>query len=406
MKSRKLPPPALRRRILLTLFVFGILSLLITVKERRDDTVPEGYLPRNPVGGGSYDVPLTAQRAGTSADMILTVGEQAPDRAQILAAIDAAEQELSAALPRGAAAEHVTQDLPFLDQLKDSPVSVLWISEAPEILDHAGTIGENIPADGASVRVRAVLSYEKEVREIPYSFRVYPADTAIPEMLAKQLRIAADRVNDPSSDRLLLPSALEGETVLWQAKHSHSGLILFLLGLLASAVMLAGFFKENADAEKKLEKALLHDYPDLIDTLVLLLSAGMSSRGAVGKMALDYKAGLQKGGMKRPGYELFLAAHQDMQRGVLERDAYVRLGQSCHVSRYKTLSSLLVQNLEKGGASMHAILLREAKDAADCRLKEARILGEEAGTKLLAPMLLMLGIVLVFLTVPAFMTFL
>ena len=54
---------------------------------------------------------------------------------------------------------------------------------------------------------------------------------------------------------------------------------------------------------------------------------------------------------------------------------------------------------------MQSILLREAKDAADCRLKEARILGEEAGTKLLAPMLLMLGIVLVFLTVPAFLTF-
>ena len=406
MKRRQLPPPALRRRILLTLLVFGVLSLLITLKEQRADTVPEGYLARNETGGGSYDAALRASRGSTSTDLILTVGERSPDRGQILSALDAAQQAIEEALPQGKAAEHVTEDLPFSDQLADSPVSVLWISEAPVLLTHTGAIGENIPVEDAAVRIRAVLSYEKEVREVPFTFRVYPADYKTPAMLARQLLAAADRENDPSSDRLLLPSVLGGEPLQWQSVRSHNGLILFALGLLASAVMLAGFFKENADADRKLEKALLHDYPDLIDTLVLLLSAGMSSRGAVGKIALDYRAGLQKGCSKRPGYELFLAAHQDMQRGVLERDAYIRLGQSCCVSRYKTLSSLLVQNLEKGGAALHAILLREAKDAADCRLKEARIRGEEAGTKLLGPMLLMLGIVLIFLTVPAFMTFL
>ena len=54
---------------------------------------------------------------------------------------------------------------------------------------------------------------------------------------------------------------------------------------------------------------------------------------------------------------------------------------------------------------MAAILGREAEEAYEERKKRARILGEEAGTKLLLPMLLMLVIVMAILMVPAFFAF-
>lgn len=53
---------------------------------------------------------------------------------------------------------------------------------------------------------------------------------------------------------------------------------------------------------------------------------------------------------------------------------------------------------------MNELLKREAADALEDRKKQARKLGEEAGTKMLGPMFLMLAVVLIMIVVPAFFT--
>ncbi len=57
-----------------------------------------------------------------------------------------------------------------------------------------------------------------------------------------------------------------------------------------------------------------------------------------------------------------------------------------------------------GTKNMRAILETEMTDAMEQRKNLARRLGEEAGTRLLMPLFLMLGIVMVMIMVPAMMT--
>lgn len=54
---------------------------------------------------------------------------------------------------------------------------------------------------------------------------------------------------------------------------------------------------------------------------------------------------------------------------------------------------------------MAALLEQEAEEAFEERKNSAKKLGEEAGTKLLFPMLLMLGIVIAIIMVPALLSF-
>ena len=68
-------------------------------------------------------------------------------------------------------------------------------------------------------------------------------------------------------------------------------------------------------------------------------------------------------------------------------------------------TNLLVQNLKKGSNGILAALRQEAKNAFEERRNMARKLGEEAGTKLLLPMMLMLGIVMVLIIIPAYFSF-
>ena len=65
-------------------------------------------------------------------------------------------------------------------------------------------------------------------------------------------------------------------------------------------------------------------------------------------------------------------------------------------------ASFLSQNLKKGTRGLTELLSLEAIHAFEERKARARRKGEEAGKKLLAPMVMMLGIVLIIVVVPAF----
>ena len=79
-------------------------------------------------------------------------------------------------------------------------------------------------------------------------------------------------------------------------------------------------------------------------------------------------------------------------------------GRRCKLQPYLKLSSVLEQNRKAGTKNLRAILRTEMEDAFEMRKNLARRMGEEAGTKLLAPLFLMLGIVMVMIMAPAMMT--
>ena len=61
--------------------------------------------------------------------------------------------------------------------------------------------------------------------------------------------------------------------------------------------------------------------------------------------------------------------------------------------------------LKKGNKGLCELLERESAEAFAERKNMAQHLGEEVGTKLLFPMLLMLGIVILIIMVPAVLSF-
>ena len=79
-------------------------------------------------------------------------------------------------------------------------------------------------------------------------------------------------------------------------------------------------------------------------------------------------------------------------------------GRRCDVQVYIRLGALLSQNLRKGTKGLTELLKLESIQAFEERKAQAKRLGEEAGTKLLLPMFLMLAVVLVIVIVPAFLT--
>lgn len=127
----------------------------------------------------------------------------------------------------------------------------------------------------------------------------------------------------------------------------------------------------------------------------------MTIRGTFQKLAGDYEAKCREGGKSSPAYEEILYTCRELHSGVSEGLAYEHFGRRTGLQEYIRLSTLLAQNLKRGNSTLLDRLREEAEKSAEERLQQSKKLGEEAGTKLLVPMVLMLAVVMVVIMIPA-----
>ena len=395
------------RKALLIIFAANALGACALFSEWSSSTVRSGYLVREGYGGTSYTENLEVDVGGETESVALSVPPRTRTEDDVSALLAAACADLPDIVLGGMPVSHVDRDLMFVSSLGDEGITVSWMTDSPAVIDWDGKICRDVPAAGSDVRLTAELSLDGYVRELTMDITVYPRSLTPAEKLRDDVERAVDTENASSAgdEKFILPEKIDGKPVSWSMPDSSTGLIILVMGMLSSVLFLFSRIQNRGIELDKKRQQLMCDYPNVISYLVLLLNAGMSMRTAFARLALDYKKSIDAGGRVKAGYEVIAEASAEMEKGVSEVDAYMHIGQNTPEIRYKTFSTLLVQNLRKGSRELTGILEREAAEAFEERKKQARILGEQAGTKLMFPMLLMLGVVLVILMVPAYLSF-
>ena len=148
---------------------------------------------------------------------------------------------------------------------------------------------------------------------------------------------------------------------------------------------------------KKKRSAVESAYPEFVEKFVLLFGAGLNVRGILQRISesnIDENLAVEIKVLLR-----------DLGNGILEKDAIEHFGKRLGSPLYIKFCSLLIGNLKKGNTELLNLLKEEAENAFTYRKNHARKLGEEAGTKLLFPMIMMLGVVMAVIILPAFMSF-
>ena len=129
----------------------------------------------------------------------------------------------------------------------------------------------------------------------------------------------------------------------------------------------------------------------------------MPIRTAWFKIAGDYREKSVRNGI-RAAYEEMVHTMYEIKRGRSERESYENFGIRCGLTCYRKFASVLSQNLKKGSKGLAKLLEAEAREAFEDRKSIAKKAGEEAGTKLLVPMFLMLAVVMAIMVIPAFLS--
>lgn len=297
----------------------------------------------------------------------------------------------------------IEHPLSLMEKLADWPVSIRWFSDRPEILDWEGCVGDGIAQEGERVILTATIELQEEETTESWELLVFPEvrdeKKQVEEMVEKANADPAD-----GSEWMQLPAAVNGERLIWKKAGEGASYGAALLALALPTMVLLHRQQQEKERKKREQQQMQQDYPEIVTKLQLLLSTGMNLRKSVERIADDYIA-YMRGEEVRAAYEILVEICREMERGLGEKEAYEALGERWGMLCYRTLAALLVQCLQKGSSGVEQVLEKEAGQARRLRRQQAQILGEQASTRLLFPMILMLLVVFVILLVPAWLTF-
>lgn len=409
----------------LTLFALSITlgSVLVTASEiktiKTDELLEGNMIKRNSYLGGKKDVKLKVHRGEEEnrEEVDITVSDKGYTHDELMQMAAEADEIIAESMPAGnPSVDEVIYDLSFARSIPGYPFKISWRTTDPLLISKDGRIDQDRFEklkekkdiyEGIETGIHYELTYEDFVHETDLAVRVFPENMNNEMTLSQYVKELAHEndVNERKEDYLKLPDEVDGQPLVYEEIKDKKSVVLLMLTLMTA---LGLYLREGEELKKKVkerEKELISDYPQMVNKFLLFYSAGLTTRGIVSKLCKEYRISLDKGGKKRYLYEEMLICEGHMNEGMGEITAYEGFAAGCGIHRYRHFISLVTQAIGKGRSDLLIQLEREASDAFQDRKNRARELGEEAGTKLLFPMLMMLLTVLMIVMVPAFISF-
>lgn len=294
-------------------------------------------------------------------------------------------------------ADNITSDLNLIDYIDELGLNVVWNSDNEELINSKGVLGKDYHSTSEIVHLTATLSYEDFSADREYVVNIPEKNESETEKIISMLKnyIKGMQTDENRANNLIIPDTIDGYKIYEKGSRSKVFKILAISLVLAVLICLKGT-QDIKSKEKKRNSVLLMEYPVLVDMLNLYMGAGLTVKGALSRIADNNETIL--------GEEIRYALNE-IKSGVPEGESYYRLGHRLNLPVYLKLMSLLSQNVKKGTRDILDMLMAEEDQALQLRKELAKKKGEEASTKLLFPMILLLATVMLIIVMPVFLSF-
>lgn len=396
----------------LMILTLGLLAAGVgfLVSAGHDRRIENQSLIRPGYGAGDRNEELAVQVAGEDEPRTLeiTVQDRKYTEKEQDAFLERAAAQLDELLPgENGSLDEVRQNLVFPEKLEAGAVTLSWMTVPYGIIDDDGSILHAEDENGTLVEIQGTLTCGEKESIYTVFAKIFPPVLSEEESLVKSIRKEAEHADqqDRYKESIELPTEVNGKVIEWMHPEENPVPAILALTLLAAVCIYIGKDQKVHKQAEERSIQLALDYPDLMWKLSMLIGAGLTIKGAFARVVDQYQKEKNQKTMPRYVYEEAARACYEMQSGIPEAEAYERFGRRCQLPEYVRLGSYLSQNLKKGSRGLTDFLTKEAESSLEERKNHARKIGEQAGTKLLMPMVLMLGIVLVVLMVPAFLSF-
>ncbi len=382
-----------------------VLAVVLWIKDGMETRIVDNRIGRNAYGDGKKSVSLVADDGEDRIHIPVTLSEKCYAQEELIQMADEAMGRIEELiLGANESFDRIAYDMHLVNSVEGYPFTVEWHTD-DAYMDYTGKLVRDMLDEPVLMELTAVLScgsfeMERDLAVRIYSKAVQPGKE---ERLAREVSESEETSREQQD--MSLPSESGSREIHWSYKRSYRGLLFLAATPVLAIVVYYGRDRDLYQQVVDREEQMRVDYPEIVSSLALLLGAGMTVPNAWNKIARDYRRRREEGGGRRYAYEEMLLTIYEMESGVVQARAYERFGRRCRIPSYNKLSTMLSQNIRKGAANLPVLLKEEAADAFEERKHTARKLGEKAGTKLLVPMMMLLGITMVIIMVPAFKTY-
>ncbi|MCR5799671.1 MAG: type II secretion system F family protein [Lachnospiraceae bacterium] len=391
--------------------VVGSILLLALLISELTDNIPdeENRLARNDYGESKYETTLIATSNEEEYEVTIDVSERIYREEELDILAEECIKELGVILcADNPGPDNVTGDLNTVKNVEGYPFSIVWETRNYGLIHADGVLGDEKPdEEGSKCELIAILTYRDHRYEHSFNLTIYPIRMTEDEKILNEIIASVQQKQEETQydAYLQLPLSNNAGPISWKKPCSPLMAMLATLLVLALLGIWIGIDNDLAKKYRKRNQLLSLEYSEFVSKLQLLIGSGMTLRAAFERMGEDYKLLLKEGEKPRYVYDELLLCNKRMRDGASQEECYDYFGRKCNLMNYKKLMTLLIQNLQKGSTGLMSALNYESKVAFEERKQIARRMGEEAQTKLLFPMMIMLGIVMIIIIVPAYASF-
>ena len=394
--------------LVLGILISGICAFIcVQISSRTRDRLKEGTrLSRNEWGEGSYFITLQAQTLSGEGKISYQVNERSFSKEELKVMLSEVKEKLpDLIVSENENLAEVNRDLNLVTAVEGYPFSLTWKTADYEKIRTDGKVDvQEVPKEGEEVLLTAVYSYEDYRWEQEIVVKLVPVSLSSKEqfLLGVKELLAENDADFREETEIILPDSLNGELISWEEKKENSGIFILFLGAAATVLAAYGMDRDLRKKNETRKREISNSYPEFVSRLKLYMGAGLTIRNAFLRIGKDYRKEKQETGKTEYLYEELLLAGYQLSNGKSEDRVYREWGRRCEVLCCRKLAFLLASSLRQGNEKILLLLSKEACLAWEERKNRARKLGEEAGTKMLFPMLLMLLVVMFLILLPAF----
>ena len=378
-------------------------TILLGIKAYKETKLIDGYeLPKNQIAEGSYDQEIIADLGEKKIPITVTVEERLLSKEEAEHAFSKAKEILPELL-RGENENlfNVTKGLNFIDVIPGGCVEVDWTEKQPNYFYSDGRLREDVLLnEPVEVTVSAILICQEYTEDFQTVIKILPRKQEVEQKLLDLVEQKKEESRD--KDVMMLPDDFEGQQIVWRKPLDFTFLNFFLLIIMAAIAVKFGEKRDQKEEQLQKMEELENDYAQIVSKFSMLLSAGLSIRNAWERIVVMQK---RKGTQGRLIYQEMSWGLGQMQKGISELEVYEKFGSRIKEVHYKKLMALFISDKRRGSIPLLEAMNQEMMLAWEEQKRKTRRQGEKIGTKLLIPMMGMLGVVFIMVLVPAFLSF-
>lgn len=294
----------------------------------------------------------------------------------------------------------ITTDLCFFTENDNCPFSFSWQVDKPGLFDDEGRI---ITEECFDAVITCKLSYMSFSKDCSIPIHVEPAEEITLRNNKDKLMILIENTLNQNAMTangeidVQLPTDVDGKKVKYYFSGTRKNPLFIFGGIFLGLIFGMAFRRDERIKKEKLRQLMLKEYPNILQRMSLYLVTGMPVRKIWSKIcdASEKKRG-------NPIYELMRHSRNELNNGLSEEEVLMDFAQKTETPEYVRFVALISQNQKRGSTKLSDVLREETMKAFIQRKQQAIKEGEQVGTKLLVPMMVILVDVMVMIIVPAF----